>query len=193
MKEHILEKTIEENIDHFILTESLFSSFKPKVLKKYTDEVIDNSFNVVIKGIKTILAGGVIGGILNYIISASKVLVSTNKEIQKVQQLITNNLNSFLGAGGELPEILDSNKDKLNFFISSLKESFANDGVKTIMAGVFVGLTLGLIHAVFIKKYNMSPKKAKEKTIKMAKKASLKSDKDVKKIISVTTKEYQKL
>lgn len=184
-KQELIEITVDNYINDSLLQEGKLKSFHPKLLKSYTDEVIQNSFETVIEGIKTILKGGVIGGTVGILVNIGKAIAKTTEQAKRITAW--DKFKKWLGLSKE-PEV----SNYFTEFFGNLKDRFQEGGTEMIIAGIFTGLTLALIHAVFIKRYNMPDKKAKQETLKMAKKASIKADKNTKKVIDETIDEYQK-
>ncbi len=193
----LIEKNVDNHIDNILLQEAKFlSKLSPKILKNFANTVIDNSFEVVMKAIKTVLAGGAVGGIIGFFVNIARSIAKTVEVSKEVPKELTR-FDKFLDYVGlkaaEIPTILETKGDKLKFFIDNLKERLQDTGTDTIAAGILLGLSLALVHAIFIKKYKLSKKEAKEKTMEMAYQASKRADSKTKKLIDITLKEYDKI
>jgi hypothetical protein len=187
----ILENKIDNHIDNIILQEFKLSSLNPKRIMSYSDDVIKNSFKFFIKSISTILTGGVVGGIIGVIVTGVRKTLEKPEPI-KEDSFIVKCLNDFKNKLLNLPP-KPQQTEEIKTFTDNIKEAFKFEGENHIVAGIVLGLVLSFISIVLIKKRKLSKKEATEKTINMVKKASLKSDKDVKKVINKTINEYKKV
>ncbi|MFW6310827.1 MAG: hypothetical protein ACOC1K_01180 [Nanoarchaeota archaeon] len=190
---YLIESSVDNYIDNIILQEIKLSSLNPKILKNYTDEVINNSFKTMIKGISTILVGGAIGGSVNVLIRLSKIISDAKDYVKSLEVLKTMTSNIQKALPGNQPVEVGQGKEGLSLLIELVKEKFIQQGPGVATAGIFTGISLSLVYMLLMSKYKLSKKEAKNKTINMAKKASLKADKKTKDIINGTIQEFKKI
>lgn len=190
---YLIESNVDKYIDNIVLQEVKLSSLKPTTIMSYADDVISNSFKTMLQGLQTILKGGIIGGAVGILINGIKSVFEVGDKIKATEG--TRRIISFFKekfTGEKLPNIDTTIREKISMYLKTLSDRLSGEGSSIVIGGIFVGLTLGLIYAIFIKNYNMKDKDAKNKIKSMVKKSSMKADKESKKIIDISLREFDK-